>query len=193
MPWPERAPPRSRHRYVPPEAVPTDPRQRQALQRRLLHRHTQLDMDPLKPPQRAAWWLLYAGEHAEVAFTGSRLAILTMVGPDAGVVRVDVDVDVGGTCRHVTTRHNLLDRWAYYWRLSVVLLVEGLPPGEHRARLTLLEQRDERPDGTDGDGRHGAHCDRHAGLKRPPSGEHWEACVRDSRDHKLWLMHWLVS
>ena len=30
-------------------------------------------------------------------------------------------------------------------------------------------------------------------LKRPPAGEHWEACVREARDHKLWLMHWLVS
>ena len=127
-------------------------------------------MDPLKPPQRAAWWLLYAGEHAEVSFVGSRLALLTMVGPDAGVVRCDVD----GGARVATVP--LLDRWAYYWRLSVVLLVEGLPPGEHRARLTLEVERPDR-----------------SVLKKPPTGEHWEACVRDGRDHKLWLMHWLVS
>ena len=158
--------------YVPLEAAPRDPQQLQVLQQRLLQRHTQLDMDPLRPPQRAAWWLLYAGEYAEVAFSGSRLAILTMLGPDAGVVRCDVD---GGA--RVTTL-SLLDKWAYYWRLSVVLLVDDLPPGEHRARLTLER---ERPDGAA------------AVLKRPPAGEHWEACVRNGREHKLWLMHWLVS
>ena len=59
-----------------------------------------------------------------------------------------------------------------------MLLVDDLPPGEHRARLTLER---ERPDGAA------------AVLKRPPAGEHWEACVRNGREHKLWLMHWLVS
>ena len=157
--------------YVAPEAAPRDAQQRAELQQRLLQRHTQLDMDPLRPPQRAAWWLLYGGDHADVAFCGSRLAILTMVGPDAGVVRCEVD---GGS--RVTTRC-LLDKWSYYWRLSVVLLVDDLPRGEHTARLSLERKR---PDGA-------------AILKRPPTGEHWEACVRDGRDHKLWLMHWLVS
>ena len=52
----------------------------------------------------------------------------------------------------------------------------GLGPGEHVARLTLEQ---ERPG--------------HALLKRPAAGEHWEACVRDGRDHKLWLMYWLIS
>ena len=58
-----------------------------------------------------------------------------------------------------------------------MLLVEGLPAGEHVATLTLAAERPER----------------RAILKRPPAGEHWEACVREARDHKLWLMHWLVS
>ena len=30
-------------------------------------------------------------------------------------------------------------------------------------------------------------------LKRRPEGEHWEKCVADGKDHKLWLSFWLVA
>ena len=30
-------------------------------------------------------------------------------------------------------------------------------------------------------------------LKRKPSGPHWEAFRREGKDHKLWLMHWLIE
>ena len=135
-----------------------------------LQRHSSA-VTPLRAAQRAAWWLLYPGEHAQLRFSGTRLGILTMLGPDAGFVTCTVD---GGRAR---CRRCLLDRHSYYWRLAVVLLVEGLPEGEHVATLTL---DDERPDHS-------------AMLKRPPDGAHWDACRREARDHKLWLMHWLVS
>lgn len=61
-------------------------------------------------------------------------------------------------------------------RLAVVMLVEGLPEGRHVARVRV---EPERPDA--------------AVLKKPPSGEHWARCRQEGRDHKLWLMHWLVS
>ena len=160
--------------YVPPTQMAADAPEatQRALQAELLARHTQLDMDPLCPTQRAAWWLLYPGEHAQLRFSGTRLGILTMLGPDAGTVSCVIDGGRGGSCTRC-----LLDRHSYYWRLAVVLLVEGLPAGEHVATLTLEA---EQPD--------------HAAiLKRPPTGEHWEACRREAKDHKLWLMHWLVS
>jgi hypothetical protein len=160
--------------YVPPTQMSAHAPEatQRALQAKLLARHTQLDLDPLCPTQRAAWWLLYPGEHAQLRFSGTRLGILTMLGPDAGTLRCVVDGGRGGSCTRC-----LLDRHSYYWRLAVVLLVEGLPAGEHVATLTLEA---ERPDSG-------------AILKRPPAGEHWEACRREARDHKLWLMHWLVS
>ena len=76
----------------------------QALQQRLVQRHTQLDMDPLNNAQQRAWWLLYPNDRAEVHFSGTRLGFLTMIGPDAGIVRCDVD---GGRW---TCRLNLLDK-----------------------------------------------------------------------------------
>ena len=160
--------------YVPPTQMAANAPEatQRALQADLLARHTQLDLDPLCPTQRAAWWLLYPGEHAQLRFSGTRLGILTMLGPDAGILRCVVDGGRAGSCTHC-----LLDRHCYYWRLAVVLLVEGLPAGEHVATLTLEAERP----------------DRGAILKRPPAGEHWEACRREARDHKLWLMHWLVS
>ena len=154
--------------YLPPsEARGADMK---SVQRRLLERHTQLDLDPLQPTQRAAWWLLYPGDYAEVQFDGSRLGVLTLVGPDAAIVSYSVD---GGAW---TGRVCLLDHWAYYWRLAVVMLVQGLPAGRHVARVRVEAQR---PDA--------------AVLKKPPSGEHWDRCQQEGRDHKLWLMHWLVS
>ena len=67
-------------------------------------------------------------------------------------------------------------RWAYFWRLAVVSLVDDLPPGAHHAVLTLEAERPAS-----------------SVLKRPPSGQHWEVCRREGKDHKLWLMHWLIE
>jgi hypothetical protein len=30
-------------------------------------------------------------------------------------------------------------------------------------------------------------------LRRPPGGPHWEQFRREGKDHKLWLMHWLIE
>ena len=140
------------------------------LRERLLRRHAQLDMDPLDNTRRKAWWLLYAGDSAEVHFEGTRLGLLTMIGPDAGTVRCDVD---GGRW---SVKRTLLDRWAYFWRLAVVGLVDDLPPGRHVARIWM---EDAPPDARV--------------LKRKPTGAHWEQCKREGKQHKLWLMHWLIE
>ncbi|KAL1524392.1 hypothetical protein AB1Y20_019287 [Prymnesium parvum] len=153
--------------YVKP---PDDPAERQAMSARLLQRHTQLDMDPLNNAARKPWWLLYAGDHAQLRFSGTRLGFLTMVGPDAGIVSCEVD---GGAYR---SRVCLLDKWAYYWRLAVVGLVDALPPGQHHA---VVRFEHERPDASI--------------LKKRPSGSHWESFRREGKDHKLWLMHWLIE
>ena len=147
------------------------PADAEAARRRLLARHVQLDVDPLNPTQQGAWFLVYPGDVAEVHFEGSRLGLLTMVGPDSGTVVCDVD---GGRW---SARRCLLDRWAYFWRLSVVLLVEGLDEGPHVARTRLEEAR---PDAS-------------VVLKRRPEGEHWARCVADGKDHKLWLSFWLIG
>ena len=95
-----------------------------------------VDADPLTG-QRASWWLLSPGDDAlDIEFAGTALALLTHVGPDAGVVRcVVTDAASGAAVRDV--RHCLFDTWSYYYRLAVVLLVEGLPSGRYRARITL--------------------------------------------------------
>ena len=140
------------------------------MQQRLIARHTQLDMDPLQNAQQKPWWLLYGGDRAEIEFSGTRLGFLTMIGPDAGIVSCEVD---GGLRR---CRLNLLDKWAYFWRLAVVALLEDLPPGRHHA---VLRFEHERPDATV--------------LKRKPSGPHWDGFRREGKDNKLWLMHWLIE
>ena len=127
-------------------------------------------MDPLNNSRQRPWWLLYGGDCAEIEFSGTRLGFLTMVGPDAGIVSCEVD---GGRYR---CRKVLLDQWCYFWRLAVVGLVDDLPPGAHRARLRFER---ERPDPSV--------------LKRRPSGPHWEGFKREGKEHKLWLMHWLIE
>jgi hypothetical protein len=119
-------------------------------------------MDPLDNMQRKAWWLLYPGDKAQLRFSGTRLGILTMVGPDAGIITCEVD---GGAWR---TRINLCDAWSYFWRLAVVSLVDELPKGQHVATVTL---ETEVPDRTV--------------LKRPPSGPFWTQCKADGKHHKL--------
>jgi hypothetical protein len=160
-----------------PKNPPTDPGAIRQFQQLLMQRHTQMDMDPLNnvdaatgAPTQRAWWLLYPGDAAEIKFTGTRLGILTMVGPDAGIVTCEVD---GGTHR---CRVNLLDKWAYFFRLAVVSLLDDLPPGPHHAVLRFEAERPDRKV-----------------LKKPPSGPHWAAFEREGKDHKLWLMHWLIE
>jgi hypothetical protein len=165
--------------------------------------HTQLDLDPLRHSDRKAWWLLYPGQTATVQFDGTRLAILTMIGPDSGTVTCEVQTlqqtehpptahgpprtpldkktpaphtsaDSHGPAR--STRRPLLDKWSYFWRVAVVMLAEGLPPGRHVARVGLEPIK---PDP--------------AIMKRPPAGAEWERCVAEGKDHKLWLMYWLVG
>ena len=164
----------------------------EGVQRRILQRHTQLDMDPLNNAQQRNWWLLYAGDRAELHFSGTRLGFLTMIGPDAGIVQCDIDGGeppsplhpAGHPCHCAwlraagkwSCRLNLLDKWAYFWRLAVVALVEELPPGPHVAVLTFLPERPDR-----------------ALLKRKPGGPHWEQFRREGKEHKLWMMHWLIE
>ena len=93
-----------------------------------------------------------------------------MVGPDAGVVTCEVD---GGRVR---ARVNLLDKWAYFWRLAVVPLVDDLPPGAHVATVRLEAAV---PDAKV--------------LKRRPGGPAWEQFRREGKEHKLWMMHWLIE
>ena len=100
----------------------------------------------------------------------TRLGFLTMIGPDAGIVSCEVD---GGRWR---CRTNLLDRWAYFFRLSVVPLIDDLPPGQHTAILRFEEEKPDR-----------------SVLKKAPSGPHWAAFQREGKAHKLWLMHWLIE
>lgn len=157
--------------------APVDPARVQQVQQQLLQRHTQMDVDPLQNvdpvtgmPKQRAWWLLYPGETAELTFTGTRLGFLTMIGPDAGIVSCEVD---GGQWR---CRTNLLDRWAYFFRLSVVPLIDDLPPGRHTAILRFEEEKPDR-----------------SVLKKAPSGPHWAAFQREGKAHKLWLMHWLIE
>ena len=149
---------------------PSTAAEMQAVQQRLLARHTQMDMDPLNNAQQRHWWLLYGGDSAEIKFTGTRLGILTMIGPDAGYVTCEVD---GGRWR---CRLNLLDKWCYFFRLSVVSLLEDLPPGPHHAILRFEAERPSR-----------------SILKKPPSGPHWASFQREGKDHKLWMMHWLIE
>ena len=82
------------------------------------------------------------------------------------------DVDHGA----FVTRLNLCDKWSYFWRLAVVALAEALPKGEHVARIRLEEERPDK-----------------SVLKRPPTGPVWQQCKREGKEHKLWLMHWLIE
>ena len=153
--------------YLKADQMPVD---QEAYRHELLRRHARLDMDPLNNASQKPWWLLYVGESATLEFTGTRLGLLTMIGPDAGTIRCEVD---GGRWQCTCT---LLDRWAYFWRLAVVPLIEELPAGPHVAKLWLDPVV---PDASV--------------LKKRPSGPIWHEFKREGKEHKLWLMHWLMS
>jgi len=127
-------------------------------------------MNPLRNGEQKPWWLLYPGDTATLSFRGTRLAFLTMIGPDAGVVSCEID---GGRWR---SRRTLLDRWAYFWRLAVVSLFDDLPDKDHVAVLRLEA---ERPDASV--------------LRKRPTGPHWARFRAEGKEHKLWLMHWLIE
>jgi lysophospholipase L1-like esterase len=111
-----------------------------------LHAVQTWDVDPLTG-QRGQWWLLAPGDDALVIhFSGTALALLTHLGPDAGVLRCEISpvtaVGAGSSDdaqapAAAVQQHALFDRWCYYYRLSVVLLAEGLPPGRYSARISL--------------------------------------------------------
>ncbi len=86
-----------------------------------------------------AWWLLSPGDALQLEFTGTALALVTHIGPDSGVVLCEITpVDSTAAPPRVSRhRHVLFDRWAYYYRLAVVLLADGMPMGRYRARITL--------------------------------------------------------
>ena len=110
-------------------------------------------------------------DRAEFAFKGTRLGILTMIGPDSCYLVCEID---GGKWRQ---RINLCDKWSYFWRLAVVSLVEDeLPKGEHVAVLYLEAEVPDR-----------------SVWNKQPSGPFWQQVKAEGKEHKLWLMHWLVE
>ena len=58
----------------------------------------------------------------------------------------------------------------------MVTLAEELPKGEHVATLRLEAEVPDR-----------------SIMRRPPSGPVWHQCKREGKEHKLWLMHWLIE
>jgi lysophospholipase L1-like esterase len=89
-------------------APPTDEVGKALMMARLAERHTIVDMDPLDNAQRKAWWLLYSGDRAELRFRGTRLGILTMIGPDAGTISCEITHVATG--QRVRCRKVLLDQ-----------------------------------------------------------------------------------
>ena len=85
--------------------------------------------------QPLRWLLLGVGDAIEFQFEGSSLALLTMSGPDSGVVHGSLRRDGGGET--VDCRVQLFDEWSYYYRQTVCVLAETLPPGRWRARIWI--------------------------------------------------------
>ncbi len=125
------------------------------------------DRDPLTG-EAAQWWWLYPLDTLTVEFEGAALALLHLVGPDSGVLCVDIDD--GARVAHVNT----CDQWCYYWRQAITLLVEGLPLGRHTARIRVLDAPPE-----------------HRILKKPVT-DAYTADPQMGRSPKLWAMYYLV-
>ena len=90
------------------------------------------------------WWLLSPGDALRLPFEGTALALLTHVGPDAGVLRCRISaVGSEGAVVHESSTI-LFDKWSYYYRLAVVLLADCLPPGRYTAEVTLMEEAPDR-------------------------------------------------
>lgn len=131
------------------------------------------EKDLLKLGESIDWLLLHAGGKAVIPFKGKACGLMTLLGPDAPILSVSID---GCTPR----RLQLLDRWCYYWRDSVVLLCEGLADTTHTVEI---EVEAELPD--------------HSILKRPPSSPSLElfssfldVARQERRPHQqLWLSY----
>ena len=117
----------------------------------------------------AQWWWVYPLDTINVEFEGVALALLHLVGPDSGVLYVDIDD--GARVAHVNT----CDQWCYYWRQAITLLVEGLPLGRHTARVRVLDAAPE-----------------HRILKKPVTDANYTADPQMGRSPKLWAMYYLV-
>lgn len=128
------------------------------------------DKDLLRLGQQTDWLLLYAGGHVTIPFKGRACGLMTLLGPDAPSLKVQVD---GGPLQRVP----LLDRWCYYWRDAVLLLRDGLSDTTHTLYLEMeMEASD------------------HQCLKRPASSELWlqflqEAHAAGRPPQKLWLSY----
>ena len=93
------------------------------------------DADPLTG-EAADWHLLRPGDELTLGpIEGIAIGLITFVGPDSGLVRCEVRGEDGSLVASTATP--LFDRWCYYYRLSVALLVEGLPWGRYTARIFL--------------------------------------------------------
>eukprot|EP00434_Breviolum_minutum_P008345 symbB.v1.2.007364.t1/scaffold451.1/size378644/10 len=128
------------------------------------------DKDLLRLGQQTDWLLLYAGGKATIPFKGRACGLMTLLGPDAPSLKVQVDGDP-------SQQIQLFDRWCYYWRDAVVLLCDGLPDTTHTLQLEVEACI---PDAT---------C-----LKRPANSELWaefrqEAETQGRAPQKLWLSY----
>ena len=104
--------------------------------------HFRMDRDPLSGlPLR--WLLLGVGDAIEFQFEGSSLALLTMSGPDSGMIHArlqSVESDAGredGEPELVECQVQLFDQWSYYYRQSVCVIAESLPLKRWSARVWI--------------------------------------------------------
>ena len=67
------------------------------------------------------------------------------------------------------------DQWCYYWRQAITMLVEGLPPGRHTARIRVIDRPPE-----------------HQVLKKPIADPNYKNDPQMGRSPKLWCMYVLV-
>ena len=145
--------------------------EQQALQQQLVQKHTQVDMDPLDNMQRKAWWLLYPGkDRAEFAFKGTRLGILTMIGPDSAIWSARLMAADGANGSICATNGVISGGWrSSRWSRT---------SAKRRARRGLVFEA-EVPD--------------RSVWSKQPSGPFWQQVKAEGKEHKLWLMHWLVE
>ena len=87
--------------------------------------------------------LLGVGDAIEFQFEGSSLALLTMSGPDSGMIHArlqSVESDAGredGEPELVECQVQLFDQWSYYYRQSVCVIAESLPLKRWSARVWI--------------------------------------------------------
>ena len=103
------------------------------------HHHSRNDRDPLSGlPFR--WTLLGVGDYLQVEFEGSSLALLTYSGPDSGMVHADIqplDDSANNKSCELHFHRQLFDKWSYYYRQTVCVLAESLPPKRYSAKVWI--------------------------------------------------------